>query len=146
RQTGVTTYAPPEASPKAPTVSPAVTVSTPSTTTASAPLTTVTTPSASAPVPNPAPAPTHAPGSPTSSSTPTPQEPTAASAIPGGKGVIQTSGLAPGRRVFVDRRVLGETPNPITLPCGQHTVQIGSNGKLQTLDVPCGGEVSASEH
>jgi hypothetical protein len=116
RQTGVRTYRPTERSMTAPAESAAPTATAPPSASSSAPI-----------------APAEA------SSTP-PARPT-----PGGTGTLQTSGLAPGRRVFLDRRVVGVTPNPITVPCGQHTVQIGSTGKPQTLDVPCGGEVTPSD-
>jgi serine/threonine-protein kinase len=66
-------------------------------------------------------------------------------AIGEGMGIVTTSGAAPGRRIFVDDRTVGQTPQSITVKCGSHSVRIGSSGKTQTIDVPCGGEVGVSD-
>ena len=66
-------------------------------------------------------------------------------AIPEGMGVLSTSGTAPGRRIFVDERTLGQTPESVTVACGKHSVQLGSSGKPQTIEVPCGAEVTVSD-
>jgi serine/threonine-protein kinase len=57
-------------------------------------------------------------------------------------GVITTAKATPGRRIFVDRRTVGETPASVTVPCGLRIVQIGSAGSPRTIDVPCGGEIA----
>ncbi|GAC1542096.1 MAG: hypothetical protein NVS3B10_06560 [Polyangiales bacterium] len=62
---------------------------------------------------------------------------------------IVAPGVAPGvasigagHRVFVDGRVVGEGPGPLEVPCGRHAVKVGSGGKTQSLDLPCGGETT----
>ncbi|HEY2511295.1 MAG TPA: J domain-containing protein [Polyangiaceae bacterium] len=47
----------------------------------------------------------------------------------------------PGRRVFVDRHIVGEGPRTFEISCGLHKIRIGSSGKMQTIEIPCGGEV-----
>jgi serine/threonine-protein kinase len=59
--------------------------------------------------------------------------------------VIETAGAIPGRRIFVDDKVLGQTPQSVTVPCGKHTVRLGSAGKPQAIEVPCGAEISVSD-
>lgn len=47
---------------------------------------------------------------------------------------------AKGHRIFVDGRALNEGDvRYVVASCGKHKVQIGSTGKEQTLDLPCGG-------
>jgi len=48
-----------------------------------------------------------------------------------------------GRRVFVDGRVLGETPLVLTLPCGKHLLQVGSRSSPSVIHVPCAAGVAA---
>jgi hypothetical protein len=57
-------------------------------------------------------------------------------------GVMTTNGALPGRRIFVDKRTVGQTPASVTVPCGTHVVQIGSSGVPSTIDVPCNGDVN----
>lgn len=59
-------------------------------------------------------------------------------------GRIRTAGSVAGRRIFVDDKTLGQTPASVVVRCGRHTVRLGSSGKPQTLDVPCGGDVSVN--
>ncbi|MCW5816489.1 MAG: serine/threonine protein kinase [Labilithrix sp.] len=61
--------------------------------------------------------------------------------VPEGMGIVRTTGAAPGRRIFVDEKVAGQTPESITVKCGAHAVRLGSTGKAQDVDVPCGGEI-----
>jgi eukaryotic-like serine/threonine-protein kinase len=56
-------------------------------------------------------------------------------------GSLKTTDATPHRRIFVDERVVGQTPETVTVKCGTHTVRLGSAGKPQSIDVPCGGEV-----
>jgi len=49
---------------------------------------------------------------------------------------------APGRAVLVDGAVIGEAPGPVRASCGEHVVQVGLNGALRNVTIPCGGEVS----
>ncbi|AKV03769.1 hypothetical protein AKJ09_10432 [Labilithrix luteola] len=60
-------------------------------------------------------------------------------------GVVKTDGATPGRRIFVDQRTVGQTPEAVSVRCGIHRIRIGSAGKTLAVDVPCGGEVSVSD-
>jgi serine/threonine protein kinase len=72
-----------------------------------------------------------APASPPASASASPSSsPTAAE--------ISTEAASPHHRIFVDDRVVGETPSTVTVACGKHTVKIGSSGKPQDVDIPCG--------
>jgi len=46
-----------------------------------------------------------------------------------------------GHRVWIDGKLVGDTPHVFEVTCGHHVVRIGSSGQPQMLDVPCGGEV-----
>lgn len=72
---------------------------------------------------------------------PQPQTPAPSS----GTGIVKTEGAAPGRRIFIDERTMGQTPQPITVKCGTHMVKVGSSGRARSVDVPCGGEVIVSD-
>ena len=67
------------------------------------------------------------------------------SGIAAGMGRIKTEGSKAGRRIFVDQRTMGQTPETVVVKCGAHTVKLGSSGHEQTLDVPCGGEVAVTD-
>ncbi len=54
------------------------------------------------------------------------------------EGVLIMPASAQGHRVFVDGKVKGDGTAPIVVPCGQHSVQIGSQGKPRDVNVPCG--------
>lgn len=60
-------------------------------------------------------------------------------------GVLVTAGATPGRRIFVDRKTVGETPAEVTVSCGRHAVRVGSAGVTRNVDVPCGGRVDVSK-
>lgn len=47
-----------------------------------------------------------------------------------------------GHRIFVDGRVVGTGPAPMTIKCGTHKVKIGSAGKPRVVELPCGGEIA----
>jgi hypothetical protein len=49
---------------------------------------------------------------------------------------------AAGHRIFVDGRTVSEGTDPVRVPCGPHAVRIGSAGRLQQIDVPCGSALS----
>jgi hypothetical protein len=68
--------------------------------------------------------------------------PSGSSDVPEGMGLLKTTGTAPHRRIFVDDKVVGQTPETATVKCGSHLVRLGSAGKAQTIEVPCGGEVT----
>jgi hypothetical protein len=67
-------------------------------------------------------------------------KPSGATVKDGKTGLLKTTYAPDGRRVFVDGRVVGQTPLAARVPCGRHTVRIGSTGGTLTVDVPCGGE------
>lgn len=60
---------------------------------------------------------------------------------PASVGVVRLPERARGHRVFVDGRVQGHGAASLTLDCGEHTVRIGSGGRVEAVDVPCGGDV-----
>jgi hypothetical protein len=47
----------------------------------------------------------------------------------------------PGHRVFVDGRVVGESPGTFRVSCGKHTVKVGSAGASQTVALTCGSSL-----
>jgi hypothetical protein len=47
-----------------------------------------------------------------------------------------------GHRIFVDGRVVGSGPEPVTVKCGRHSIKIGSAGKPRIKDLPCGSEIT----
>jgi hypothetical protein len=55
------------------------------------------------------------------------------------QGTLKTSLTSAGHRLFVDGRVIGETPNPVLVSCGAHVIKIGGAGREQLIYVPCGG-------
>jgi serine/threonine-protein kinase len=59
--------------------------------------------------------------------------------------VIKTEGAAPNRRIFFDEKVVGQTPETVTVKCGSHVVKLGSSGKPQTIDLPCGAEITIGD-
>src|SRR5207237_4504098 len=65
-------------------------------------------------------------------------------AIPPGEGLLRTPASAAGHRVFIDGRIAGNSPGPLRVPCGTHVVRVGSAGKNQTVEVPCGDEVTVT--
>ncbi len=58
-----------------------------------------------------------------------------------GTTLLSTANASPNHRIFFDGRVVGETPTAIEVPCGKHTVQLGSAGTSRSLDLPCGQEL-----
>jgi hypothetical protein len=44
-------------------------------------------------------------------------------------------------RVWIDDRLVGESPGSFPIRCGQHSVRVGSAGTAKQVNVPCGGEV-----
>ena len=65
--------------------------------------------------------------------------------VPAGMGRVRTTGAAPGRRVFVDERTVGQTPESVVVKCGSRAIKLGSAGSTQTVDVPCGGEITVGD-
>ncbi len=59
--------------------------------------------------------------------------------------IVNTSSAQPGHRIFYDGRVVGETPAALALPCGSHTIKLGSAGTPRTIDFPCGAEQAVGD-
>lgn len=59
---------------------------------------------------------------------------------PPNKGVLAFAPAASGHRIWVDGALVGDGRQ--TLPCGLHSVKVGSAGRARTVNVPCGGEVT----
>ncbi|MEO8876456.1 MAG: protein kinase [Polyangiaceae bacterium] len=62
----------------------------------------------------------------------------AAAAIPANSAALVAGKDARQHRVFVDGKPVGEGPGTYFVPCGAHTVKIGSSGKPREVDVACG--------
>ena len=62
-------------------------------------------------------------------------------AAAGKMGDILTKPSAGGHRIYVDDRVVGNSPDPVRVRCGKHTVRIGSAGTPRDVDIPCGGSI-----
>jgi serine/threonine-protein kinase len=58
---------------------------------------------------------------------------------------VKTAGAVPGRRIFVDEKTVGQTPDAVVVKCGSRTIKLGSTGSTQTVDVPCGSEITVSD-
>ena len=71
---------------------------------------------------------------------PAPSPSPAAAGAPAGVATLRTSDKLGGHRVFVDGKVVGNSPGPLTAPCGSHKVKIGSSGAEVTKDLVCGAE------
>jgi hypothetical protein len=55
---------------------------------------------------------------------------------------VRLPSRASGHRVYVDgRRVQVDETALLRLRCGAHTIQIGSQGTPQPIDLRCGGEL-----
>ena len=57
------------------------------------------------------------------------------------EGVVQTR-WSTGHRLFVDGLVVGQTPAQVLVTCGTHVIKVGSAGREQSLDVPCGATLT----
>ena len=68
-----------------------------------------------------------------------------AAGVAEGMGRVTTLGTAPGRRIFVDEKTVGQTPEAVVVKCGVRKIKLGSSGSTQSIDVPCGGEIAAGD-
>ena len=68
----------------------------------------------------------------------------AVSADPSKTGFLDTTSLPAGRKIVVDGRVVGTSPRRVAVRCGVHRIQIGDLPP-ETLELPCGGEISFSD-
>ncbi len=89
----------------------------------------------------PAPPPAVAPPPPTKAPPPVAAKPPPSSPK-ATTGTVNLPVAAKGHRVFSDGKLAGHDNAPLTLSCGKHAIKIGSGGKPQNIDVPCGGEVT----
>ena len=60
-------------------------------------------------------------------------------------GRVRTAGAVSGRRIFVDGRTVGQTPESVVVKCGVQRIKLGSSGFARSVDVPCGGEITVSD-
>ena len=66
----------------------------------------------------------------------------ASGAMGAGTGEVITPSSMASHRVFVDGQfALAHSGGTLKLPCGRHTIRIGSHGANQSIDVPCGAAV-----
>ncbi len=56
-------------------------------------------------------------------------------------GLVKTTNAPPGHRIYLDEKVIGQTPETIPVKCGGHYLRLGSNGWRRPVEVPCGGEL-----
>lgn len=61
---------------------------------------------------------------------------------PAGMGDLRTTARAKSHRVFVDGKVIGEGEGVFRVACGTRKVRVGSAREDETIQVPCGGEVT----
>ena len=94
--------------------------------------------------------PTVAPLVPSVSAAPTPA-PSATPSVsvtaapPSSVGTIRAADSG-GHRVWIDGKLVGDTPKSYEVLCGNHVVRVGSGGQPQMVEVPCGGEVQVELH
>lgn len=63
----------------------------------------------------------------------------------GGMGLLTFAPSARRHRVYLDGRLLQSGAQPTRVPCGAHRVRIGSHGRTQRVEVPCGGDVEVAK-
>lgn len=63
------------------------------------------------------------------------------SPLPDDMGLLETPNGMANHRVFVDGLVRGSGGVVVRLRCGRHEIRLGSAGRLQGVDVPCGGRI-----
>jgi hypothetical protein len=59
-------------------------------------------------------------------------------------GRLRADKRASFHRIYVDGKVVGSGEGPFELPCGTHSVKVGSKSEPHRVDIPCGGEVTAA--
>lgn len=57
------------------------------------------------------------------------------------RGVLRLPKSVMHHRTYIDGKQWVSTKMTVDVPCGTHTVKIGSTGKENTYDVPCGGSI-----
>lgn len=58
-------------------------------------------------------------------------------------GTVRTADSG-GHRVWIDGKLVGQTPQAFEVTCGLHVIRVGSAGQPQMTEVPCGGEVEVA--
>jgi serine/threonine-protein kinase len=91
-----------------------------------------------APADTPAEAPANAAAAASAAASAAAPDPDVAADIPADQGELRPPPYAAGHRIYVDGRVVGEGTDPIRVKCGSRSVRVGSAGRLQQIDVPCG--------
>ncbi len=66
----------------------------------------------------------------------------AAAPIVSGDGTLRTPARALQHRIFFDGRVIGEGTGEYRVPCGAHSVRVGSQGDEISIVIPCGGSIA----
>jgi serine/threonine-protein kinase len=96
-----------------------------------------------APAAQAAPLPTATVEAPAPAETAAPVATAAATPAPGAASNMGTVRVVShgSHRVWVDDRLVGESPGSFPIRCGQHSVRVGSAGTAKQVSVPCGGEV-----
>jgi serine/threonine-protein kinase len=56
-------------------------------------------------------------------------------------GTVTVPPARAGHRVWIDGRLVGESPGRFRVSCGPHAVRVGSHGALRSVDVACGEDV-----
>jgi hypothetical protein len=56
-------------------------------------------------------------------------------------GTVTVGPARGGHRVWVDKHIVGESPGTFSVRCGWRTVQVGSQGGVQNIQIPCGGDI-----
>jgi hypothetical protein len=64
------------------------------------------------------------------------------SSVPAHAGAIIAGKEARQHRIFVDGKNIGEGPGTYFVPCGAHTIKIGSSGKPRDIDLACGTSIA----
>ena len=58
-------------------------------------------------------------------------------------GAVSIPASRAGHRVWIDGRLVGQSPGTFHVACGVHEVRVGSHGPLRRVDVRCGEDVEA---
>ena len=65
--------------------------------------------------------------------------PPATAAIVPADGVLHAPERAARHRIFLDGHAIGEGPGDYRVPCGAHSIRVGSKGEDLRVEIPCGG-------
>ena len=100
---------------------------------------TSTSTSTSTPTSTPTPTPT---STPTSTPTPTPTPTSAPEPAPASTaGQVTVPRSRAGHRIWIDGRMVGQSPGSFPTKCGWRRVRVGSQAHEKNVNVPCGGEI-----